>query len=324
MKKVAIIGAGQLGSRHLQGIAQSTFDISIEVVEPFDSSRQTAQQRYEEIKNNSHVKEISFLEGIDALSDYLDLVIIATGADVRSKVIKELLSKKKVSNLVLEKVLFQSVEEYDEIETLLEKTQTECWVNHPRRMYPFYEKLKEELAQANQVSYSVQGGAWGIGCNALHFIDHLAFLVGSENLKINADFLDQKIYDSKRKGFIEFNGLLVGGIDAHTFSLYSNANNAPVVFSIVSDSVSYKINEGSGEIEIAKADENWVWKKSQEKIIYYQSELSQLFIEDILIKRSVSLPTYTQAKALHIPFINTLLDKIEKVTGKREKVCLIT
>jgi len=324
MKRIAIIGAGQLGSRHLQGIAQSTFNISIEVVEPFDSSREIAQQRYKEMPDNDYVKEILFLETIDALSGSLDLVIVATGADARSKVVKELLASKQVDNLVLEKVLFQSVEEYAEIEMLLEKTNTKCWVNHPRRMYPFYQKIKNELQEATQISYSMQGGAWGLGCNALHFIDHLAFLADSENLRLNPEYLDQKIYDSKRKGFIEFNGLLVGGIDDHTFSLHANANGAPTILTIVSDTVSYKINESSGEIETAKADENWAWRKSQEKVVYYQSELSQILLEEIFIKKNVSLPTYAQAKALHIPFLNILLDKIEEITGKREKICPIT
>ena len=61
IKKIAIIGAGQLGSRHLQGLAQCNFDISIEVVEPYDLSRETAKKRYEEIGHNNFVKKLIFL-----------------------------------------------------------------------------------------------------------------------------------------------------------------------------------------------------------------------------------------------------------------------
>ena len=32
-------------------------------------------------------------------------------------------------------------------------------------------------------------------------------------------------YDSRRKGFVEFSGLLVGKISNHNFTLYSNLNN---------------------------------------------------------------------------------------------------
>ena len=44
MKKIALIGAGQLGSRHLQGLAKSDLCLSIEVVEPFEGSKNIAKQ----------------------------------------------------------------------------------------------------------------------------------------------------------------------------------------------------------------------------------------------------------------------------------------
>lgn len=324
MKKIAIIGAGQLGSRHLQSIAQCSFDIEIEVVEPYESSRTVAEERYHEIENNYCVQKISFLDAIEKLSSELDLVIIATGADVRSKVIKELLSYKKVTNLLLEKVLFQTIEEYDEVEKLLEETQTKCWVNHPRRMFPFYQTLKEEFKESRQLMYSVKGSAWGLGCNALHYIDHLSFLVDSEDLVLSNVSLDNEIYDSKREGFIEFNGLLSGKINNHCFSLYSNAKATTASFTISSEQVSIKINEGIGEVEIAREKDGWVWKKQKEKIVYFQSELSQLLAEDILIKNETLLPTYAMAKALHVPFLECLLDKMKQITGVNQQVCSIT
>ena len=119
MSKVALIGAGQLGSRHLQGLAKSSIEFSIEVVEPFQKSREVAKQRYEEIETNPKVKSIDFFESIDQLSSKIEIVIIATNADVRSKIVKELLLKKSVKNLILEKVLFQTVEEYHDVEKLL-------------------------------------------------------------------------------------------------------------------------------------------------------------------------------------------------------------
>ena len=324
MKKIAIIGAGQLGSRHLQGIAQCNFDISIEVVEPFELSRQTAKERYEEIKNNSFVKRIDFFDSIEKLSSELDLVIVATGADVRAKVIQSLLLGKNVDNLVLEKVLFQTIKEYAEIEKLLKETKTACWVNHPRRMFPFYHRLKEVFKDTKQLMYTVNGGAWGMGCNALHYIDHLAFLVDSEKLTVSTQFLDDELYDSKRKGFVEFNGLLTGKIANHCFSLYANAEGTMDSFSICSEKVSVKIDESKGEMEIAKEKDGWIWKKEKEKIIYFQSELSQVLAEDILIHKNTSLPTYAQAKALHVPFIEALLDKMEQITGCKQDICSIT
>lgn len=324
MYKIAIVGAGQLGSRHLQGLAKSTIDISIEVVEPFESSRKIAQQRYEEIANNSFVKKIDFLDNIEKLSEKLDLVIVATSANVRMQVVLELLDSKNVENLVLEKVLFQTINEYTQMERLLKETDTNCWVNHPRRMFPVYKELKEKLKSATQVSYNFQGGDWGLGCNGLHFIDHLAYLTDSTSLTLNNRGLDDKIYDSKREGFIEFNGLLAGKIDNHLFSLYSNREVTANVFTIVSDVLIAYIDESRGEIKLATQESNWEFELQKEKIVYFQSELSNILIEDVFIKNRCYLPTYKEAMNLHVPYIQCLLNHMEKIDGQEYNLCPIT
>ncbi len=324
MNKIVLIGAGQLGSRHLQGLAKSNVEISIEVVEPFEKSREVAKQRYEEIENNPKVKSINFFESIDELSDTLDVVIIATNADVRSKIIKELFSKKRVKNLILEKVLFQTVEEYMEVEKLLEETSTKCWVNHPRRMFPFYQSLKNEIKDSDQISYMVQGGAWGLGCNGLHFIDHLAFLSDSTELKIDNDFLHPHIYDAKRANYVEFNGLLKGRIGNHIFALYSDKNPVPASITITTDKLTAFIDESNGYTRIARKSNDWKWEESKQKIVYFQSELTNLLIEQIITVGTCDLPDYDEAMKLHIPFIQELLAHMESVDGQVLSLCPIT
>ncbi|MDH4944074.1 Gfo/Idh/MocA family oxidoreductase [Sulfurimonas sp. C5] len=324
MKKVAIIGAGQLGSRHLQGIAQSSIKIDIEVVEPFESSRKRAEERYYEVQNRDNVNSIKFFEAVEELSATLDLVIIATSADVRFKIIDELAKNKKVKNLILEKVLFQKIEEYYQTEKLLDESGIKCWVNHPRRMFPVYKQLKTLLEGSKQVSYNFQGGDWGIGCNALHFIDHLAYLVDSNNIELETKCLDPKIYNSKRSGYIEFNGLLNGKIDNHTFSLYSNSTYSPMILTIVSDKLIANIDEENGKIDLKLRENNWKSESLEEKIVYYQSELSNKIVTDVLVDNNLILPTYSEAMSLHIPFIRSLLEHMNKIENKEHKICPIT
>ena len=324
MNKIILIGAGQLGSRHLQGIAKSNIDISIEVVEPFEKSREIAKKRYEEIEKNPKIKSIDFFESIDQLSDTLDVVIIATNADVRSKIIKELLLKKKVKNLILEKVLFQREEEYHEIEKLLGETSTKCWVNHPRRTFPFYQTLKNEIKDCEQISYMVQGGAWGLGCNGLHFIDHLSFLSDSADLKIDNDFLHPHVYEAKRADYVEFNGLLKGRIGNHIFALYSDKEPVPVSVTITTDTLTAFIDESNGYARIARKSKDWEWEASQQKIVYFQSELTNIVVDEIISTGSCALPTYDEAMKLHIPFIQALLSHMESVNNQVYTLCPIT
>lgn len=321
MKNIAIIGAGQLGSRHLQGVLQANSDILVGVVDPMQQSLDIAKSRADEVK---HSKQVSYHTSINELSDNLDLVIVATNANIRSKVIIELIAKKKVLNLILEKVLFQSVDEYYTIEILLDKNNINCWVNHPRRMFPIYSDLKSKLKSATQVSYVFQGGDWGLGCNSLHFIDHFSYLVGSSKLELSAELLDKKIYNSKREDFIEFNGALNGKLGNHVFSLYSNQNTAPYSLSITSDVLVAKIDESKGQILLYEKDNDWTEETIDTKIIYYQSELSSILVDEVLSTNVPKIPTYKQAMDLHIPFLKTLLNHIHTVTGKEEIICAIT
>ena len=324
MKKIAIIGAGQLGSRHLQGIAQSTIAIDIEVVEPFEASREMAKSRFYEIKNRNMVNSIEFYDTIEKLSCNLDLVIIATGADVRFRVVSELLEKKNVENLILEKVLFQQIDEYKKTEKLLNDTNTKCWVNHPRRMFPVYQKLKKMLQKSKEISFNIQGGDWGLGCNGLHFIDLFSYLVDSTNVTLDTKTLNNKIYNSKREGFVEFNGLLCGKIDNHIFSLYSNSEYVPFIFTLSSDKLVATIYEEEGKIEFKRKEKEWEVELLEKKIIYYQSELSNKILIDIVAYGNSTLPTYQEAMELHIPFISALLGHMNHIDGQNHKICPIT
>lgn len=324
INKIALIGAGQLGSRHLQGLAQSSFKISIEVVEPFENSRKTAEERYYQIEDRKNISKIDFFTSIDELSSDLELVIVSTASDIRSQIIAELLEKKNVANLVLEKILFQTIEEYYINEDLFKKTNTRCWVNHPRRMFPVYKDLKKELLESTEISYTFQGGDWGLGCNSLHFIDHLSYLSGSNKLTINNSFLDNKLYDSKREGFIEFHGKLIGKLGKHQFSLFSGKEKSPCILTIVSDVLISIIDEVNGKIIISRKKNNWKHEIVNEKIIYFQSELSNLLIEDILIKNRCDLPTYKEAMDLHVPYLECLLNKMEEISGHKHNLCPIT
>jgi len=322
MKKIVIIGVGQLGSRHLQGVSQADFDISIEVVDPNISSLKIAKERYEEITDKQYVQEIKFLKSIDELSSQIDLAIIATSANIRSKVIKELVVKKDVKNLILEKILFQTLEEYDDIEVILEENHISCWVNHPRRMFPIYENLKDMFIHSSELFYSFSASNWGLACNALHFIDHLSFLTNENSLELNCDFLDKKIYSSNREGFIEFNGLLAGKLGNHKFVLYSNRDDFAYNFTISDNNKIVNIDENNNKIIINYKDGKI--EIIEEKIVYYQSELSQLILRDLFINNVVKLPTFKEAKSLHIPFIESLLSHLEKIDGKKHKICPIT
>ncbi|MDY0328458.1 MAG: Gfo/Idh/MocA family oxidoreductase [Arcobacteraceae bacterium] len=325
MKRIALVGAGQLGSRHLQGLAKCNINISIEVVEPFESSRNTAKQRFEEIPKNDNIKQIDFYEKISQLSDELDLVIVATNADVRYKVIDELLKNKNIKNLVLEKVLFQKINEYHDTLKLLEETKTKCWVNHPRRMFPFYQNLKQELSNATKIHFSVSGSLWGLGCNGLHLFDCIEYLSDSAITSIDTKYIDNKLYDTKRTGFKEINGLIIGYTENNNlFTLNCFEGDLPAFqFNITSNDINITIDELAGWYRVAYKNNNFKYEPKEEKIVYFQSELTNVLLEDILCDKCV-LPTYETAMALHIKYLDSVIEKINSFSEIKYDFCPIT
>lgn len=61
---IVLIGAGQLGSRHLQGLKKIYTAVNIDVVDPNIDSISIAKERYEQVDNNPFIKEIRFLSSI--------------------------------------------------------------------------------------------------------------------------------------------------------------------------------------------------------------------------------------------------------------------
>ena len=128
MYKIAIIGCGQIGSRHLQGLMKLEFPILIDVVDSSEEAIKLAKYRATEIDSIVNSNDIRYFSSITEIEDDIDLCIIATSAKVRLKVLKLLLTLKKVKYLVLEKVLFQSIDEYVIAQELLDFHEYGCYV----------------------------------------------------------------------------------------------------------------------------------------------------------------------------------------------------
>ena len=121
---LAIIGGGQIGSRHLQALAQLDRAAIVHVVDPNPASLATSRSRFEEARPHGSAVDLSMHESFGALPPALDVAIIATSADVRLEVLRQLLEITHVKYLILEKVLFQREREVKEAARLLSATST--------------------------------------------------------------------------------------------------------------------------------------------------------------------------------------------------------
>ena len=103
---ILIVGAGQIGSRHLQGLAKLEIDTRIYVVDPDENALSIAKARYDEAQMHSNKQALFFYKSLNLVKDTIDVAIIATNAKVRKKIIQTVVACVKVRYFILEKIAF--------------------------------------------------------------------------------------------------------------------------------------------------------------------------------------------------------------------------
>ena len=173
MRRIGIIGVGNLGTRHLQALALSEEAYQITVTDVRKEALAKAESVFTGTEGAAK-HEVRFVTSIAAMPERMD----------------ELLLHADVSYLILEKVLFQRLGDYDAVEELFRQKGIKAFVNCPRRMYPVYVSLKETLCDAKEMEIAVSGSDWGLGSNAIHMLDLIAYLAGSEAPELSCQGLD--------------------------------------------------------------------------------------------------------------------------------------
>ena len=325
MLNIVIIGAGQIGSRHLQAISKINRRVSVQVVDPSVENLLIARQRFQDCQTPETTVDVSYLHSINQLSGSIDFAIIATNANVRRSVIEKLIAKCSVRYLLLEKFLFQKIEDIEYVNCLLNESNIKSWINCPLRMVPYYRKLQLKFQNSKIYNFSVSGSLIGIGCNAIHYVDMLAYLTGRSDFTFTSTLFDKKIIESKRKGFIEFTGTLIGETSAgNRFTLFSYPEGeAPITISIFSDSVRCIICEKDSRCWISEQKEGWSWQE-EKFMIPYQSQITHKVILDVLDTGTCDLPTYHESGKLHSELLKTFCSYLKLYSFGNGDICQIT
>lgn len=323
MKNIALIGCGQLGSRHLQALAFVKQKVKIQVVDSSSDSLKIAESRFKEVSQNFE-GEISFHNDICDLEKKLDVVIVATNSKVRRTVIEQLVANSTVEFLILEKVLFVKEEDYKIVENILIKNNIKAWVNCARRMMDFYQNLQKELS--GPIHFMATGNDWGLGCNGIHLLDLFAYLIKEQNIILSNHLIDKTIIESKRQGYIEFTGTITGYTNKHSFHITSFSNDSsPIHIIINTPIVRYIIQEGgTSKVWISKLENGWIWEE-QSFIMPFQSQLTNRVVDTILEGGTCDLTTYKESSVLHLLFLKNLISFLQTINSdKTINECLIT
>jgi len=200
--KALIIGFGAMGCRHAQSLLASKQYERIEVVEPSDGRLAEGLQKIGATPN-AVIRVPSLAEASPA-----NIVIVATSSEPRFAIIRELLER-GFKRFLVEKIVFQSAAQFDEIIDLLERSGAQAYCNFANRYYPTYIRLHDDARTSSAVlSMTVTGGDIGIGCNAIHYLDLFEYIAGIEITTMHSSLSPSDKKNKRGEHYREFSGLI--------------------------------------------------------------------------------------------------------------------
>ena len=292
--KILIVGFGNMGCRHAQSLIQSNMHDEYFVIEPNkDFFRENLK------KINIPENKFTFFEDISSLPSNIDFAIIATNAFPRYQIMKELIEK-GIKYFLLEKIIFQSKFQFDDIISLMEKKSCVAYGNFVNRYYPNYIELKKRLTDSVPLSMVVSGGDFGLGCNGLHYIDLFEYFTGKKAFVIKQNLNENPQVNKRGSKYKELFGQIV----------FSTNTGDRLIISSIMDRI------GGIEISIIQNTSYDIINEETRKHIYFSenedlqindfnvlrsSHLTNIIYNDILEGRTL-LPSISEVKNCHLEF----------------------
>ena len=298
--EIGLVGLGQLGRRYLQGLLQTSCELSVWAV---DSNTEALKMARDVVSVHGIGRTVEFAASVIDLPDDLDIVIGATSADARVATLQQLLEGRDVRSIILEKVLTQSLSESVELMRLASCVR-DVWVNYPRRIMQWHSAIRPYVMQSAPVQVSVVGNSWGLMTNGLHFIDLVEWWIGNvaQDIKVPESL---NWYDSKRPGFMDATGVVeVAFADGSTLTLQSGPEGQERGKSVI------RLLSGGNSLTMCERDglaAGSILPGPLPGKLDLQSEITGPLVDEILRTGTCRLPALREVLATHDLFISSVL-----------------
>lgn len=321
LKKIILIGCGNIGSRHLQALVKLPHNLCIEIVEPNMKAQLLAKSRLEEIKSKTK-QELIWHKSISELKNKSDLIIIATNAEKRVELIEKIL-KQGHKRFLVEKIVCQSSKEYEKLLFLMKKFNAKGWVNINRRYFKSYQKISKNFKNSKYIYMAVFSEGSVLGTNAIHYLDLFCWLTKENQIKLDGEFLSKKLLRNKRsKKFVEFSGNING--------FTKNGSCLSLKFSECGDeSHQIKIYDGEKFTNINELKEE-AYSVNRNGIKYFKfkfehvSSLTTKIVNDILTSDDCLLSSLQDSYQIHKELFRIFNQHLKKILKKNMRLCPIT
>lgn len=322
-KVILIIGLGNIGSRHFESILEIKNKTKIILCELDDKKLNRLKKNLKKINKNNH--EILFKNKLIDFETKVDVAILATSTFKKKDIIKRLIQTNAVDNLIIEKVAFDNIKDYLEILNITNENKIKTFVNFPRREMECYKIFKKLIKNKSNLNMHVHGSNWGLSSNSLHFMDLFNYITDEKLKLINSDF-DKKVFKSKRKGYMEFQGKLIFKTNNNNHLLIednksiSKQNLVYIYISI--GSTQFHIYENKKLL--IKISNNTTNTNIEKSVFNFknQSELTKTFILKLFKNKNLNLPNLKESLHNHNILIDCLNKHLKK--NKNKKKLMIT
>lgn len=324
-RRVALIGAGNIGSRHLQGLARSSFKLDILAVEPSAAAREVAARRFAGTQGAQR-HHLSLLETIDALPPHVDLLIHATAADARAQTTRAFFTAHAADAVIFEKILFQTIEDHADIERLLVEHGVRAWVNTPRRCWPDYVALRERVSGRGPiVMRAVAAAADRMATSAIHWLDLLSFLRDDRSdFRMDGRRGALTPDHARHPGSLELVGHLIGLGDCGDLLVLNADPQADFAetITLVTDRETIIICEATASLRLTPHGGAPTQELGLRTV--YQSDMTGAIVDDILRSGDCQLPSYGLSARLHRSCLEAFLQAMGFDRGDVDTVCPVT
>jgi len=303
MRRIIVAGAGQIGSRYLQGLAKLTEPSEIWAYDISQDSLDRALQRWEEVPS-SILHRLKTISDLDEVKGTFDLAILSGTADSRPYLASILSKQANVRAWLLEKLLAQSISGLRLIRDSIPED-APAWVNTPMMTYPLYQQLIPRLngtpVEARFLNIT------GVACNSIHYVDFVARLRNADVKSVSVDGLREWTPYVKRPWLFDAEGFMgVSYSDGSILSVsgVSATRSNGVEFSIRSlhDSSRYwNIYEQSGRAVSAEGEE------LNGEGFCFQSDSTPILVNKIFSRSDTGLPTLDESLRQHEPILEAFL-----------------
>lgn len=320
MRRIIIVGSGQIGSRYLQGMAKLTEPSEIWAYDISQDSLDRARQRWEEVP--SAIKHrLKMTKSFEEIKGTFDLAILSCTADSRPHLVSILSKQATVRAWLLEKLLAQSIIGLQVIKDSIPEN-VPAWVNTPMMTYPLYHKL---IPRVNGAPIDARFfNITGVACNLIHYVDFVARLRNASIESVCVDGLQTWTPYVKRPWLFDVEGRTrISFSDGSLLSISGVSANQTngVDFSIRSlrDTSSFwNIYEQAGKAVSADGEE------LNGQGFCFQSDSTPILVEKIFSNSDTGLPTLDESLRQHKPILGAFLRHWNQVMPNKRTELPIT